>query len=30
MTADDWDKVVFWVSVVIWVLVLYLVEVEGL
>ena len=30
MTADKWDKVVFWVCVVVWVFVIYLVEVEGL
>ena len=30
MTADDWDKLVGWVCVVVWVFVIYLVKVEGL
>lgn len=30
MTADDWDKIVFWISVVVWVFVVYLVEMEGM
>lgn len=30
MSADQWDKVVFWICVVVWVFVIYLVKVEGL
>ena len=30
MTSDDWDKLVGWVCVVVWVFVIYLVKVEGL